>query len=69
MGWSVMPEVNLTKHIGFQGDFTSLYMRGVVAGEKRLLIAAGCATHSRPDRISLHSFTVKVERCERRASE
>lgn len=41
MGWSVIPEVNLTRHIGFQGDFTSLYMRGVVVGEKRLLIAAG----------------------------
>jgi hypothetical protein len=41
MGWSVVPEVNLTKHVGFQGDFTSLYMRSVVVGEKRLLIAAG----------------------------
>jgi hypothetical protein len=41
MGWSVVPEVNLTKHIGFQGDFTSLYMRSVAVGEKRLLIAAG----------------------------
>lgn len=41
MGWSVVPEVNLTHRIGFQADFTSLYMRGVVVGEKRLLIAAG----------------------------
>jgi hypothetical protein len=28
MGWSVVPEVNLTHRIGFQADFTSLYMRG-----------------------------------------
>ncbi|WP_169747076.1 hypothetical protein [Edaphobacter aggregans] len=41
MGWSVVPTYNFTRHLGFQADFTSLYMRGVVVGEKRLLIAAG----------------------------
>jgi len=41
MGWSVVPTVHFTSHLGFQADFTSLYMRGVVVGEKRLLIAAG----------------------------
>jgi hypothetical protein len=41
MGWSVIPTVYFTPHLGFQADFTSLYMRGVVVGEKRLLIAAG----------------------------
>jgi hypothetical protein len=41
MGWSVVPEVNFTKHIGLQGDFTSLYMRSVYPGQSRLLMAAG----------------------------
>jgi hypothetical protein len=41
MGWSVVPEVNLTKQIGLQADFTSLYMRSVYPGESRFLIAAG----------------------------
>lgn len=41
MGWSVVPEVNLTHHIGFQADFTALTMRGVNVDENRLLIAAG----------------------------
>jgi hypothetical protein len=41
MGWSVIPQVNFTRHLGFQADFTSLYMRGVVIGESRFLIAAG----------------------------
>jgi len=41
MGWSVVPTVYLKHGFGFQADFTSLYMRSVVVGEKRLLIAAG----------------------------
>ena len=41
MGWSVVPEVNFTKHLGFQGDFTSLYMQGVYPGQSRFLVAAG----------------------------
>lgn len=41
MGWSALPEVNLTRHIGFQADFTALTMRGVNVDENRLLIAAG----------------------------
>jgi hypothetical protein len=41
MGWSVVPTVSLVRHISLQADFTSLYMRGVTVGEKRLLIAAG----------------------------
>ncbi|HTF68224.1 MAG TPA: hypothetical protein VK638_36660 [Edaphobacter sp.] len=41
MGWSVLPEVNLTHHIGFQADFTALTTRGVNVDENLLLIAAG----------------------------
>jgi len=41
VGWSVVPTVYLKHGFGFQADFTSLYMRSVVVGEKRLLIAAG----------------------------
>jgi hypothetical protein len=41
MGWSVLPEVDITRHIGFQADFTALTMRGVNVDQSRLLIAAG----------------------------
>jgi len=51
MGWSTVPEVNLTNHIGFEGDFASLYVRSIYPGQGRLLIAAGprfnFAPHSR----------------------
>jgi hypothetical protein len=40
-GWSVVPEVNLTKHIGMEGDFASLYVRSVYPGQTRFLLAAG----------------------------
>lgn len=41
MGFSVLPEVNLTHHIGFQGDFSALTTRGDNVDENKLLIAAG----------------------------
>jgi hypothetical protein len=51
MGWSATPEVNFTKYLGLQAEFTSLYMRSVYPGQNRLLMAAGprfnFAPHSR----------------------
>src|SRR5580698_2111474 len=41
MGWSVVPEVNFTRHLGLEGDFTSLYVRSIYPGQGRLLIASG----------------------------
>jgi hypothetical protein len=41
MGWSAMPEVNFTKYLGLQAEFTGLYMRGVYPGQNRLMMAAG----------------------------
>jgi hypothetical protein len=41
MGWSVVPEVNFTKYLGLQAEFTSLYMRGVGLDQSRFMIAAG----------------------------
>jgi hypothetical protein len=41
MGWSATPEVNFTKHLGLQAEFTGLYMRGVFPGQSRLMMAAG----------------------------
>jgi hypothetical protein len=41
MGWSATPEVNFTKYIGLQAEFTSLYMRSVYPGQSRLMMAAG----------------------------
>jgi hypothetical protein len=41
MGWSVVPEINLAKRFGLEGDFASLYVRSVYPGQGRLLIAAG----------------------------
>jgi len=40
-GWSVVPEINLTKHFGMQADFVSLYMLGAYPGQTRLIAAAG----------------------------
>ena len=40
-GWSVVPEINLTKHFGMQADFVSLYMRSVYPGQSRFIMAAG----------------------------
>lgn len=51
MGWSATPEVNFTKYLGLQAEFTGLYMRGVYPGQSRLMMAAGprinFAPHSR----------------------
>ena len=51
MGWSATPEVNFTKYLGLQAEFTSLYMRSVYPGQSRLMMAAGprfnLAPHSR----------------------
>jgi hypothetical protein len=41
MGWSATPEVNFTKYLGLQAEFTSLYMRSVYPGQNRLMMAAG----------------------------
>jgi hypothetical protein len=40
-GWSAVPEVNLLKWVGFQGDFGTLYMRSVYPGQTRTTYAAG----------------------------
>jgi hypothetical protein len=51
MGWSAVPEVNLFKGIGLQGDLGTLYMRSIYPGQKRTILAAGpkvtFAPHSR----------------------
>ncbi|RRA47567.1 hypothetical protein [Acidipila sp. EB88] len=41
MGWAVVPELNLFKHIGLQGDFESLYMKSVYPSQSRFIMAAG----------------------------
>jgi hypothetical protein len=41
MGWSAVPEVNVLKHIGIQGDFGELYMMGITPNQSRLVMAAG----------------------------
>ena len=40
-GWAITPEVNLTKHIGFQADFISLYGSDVYPSVNKFTIAAG----------------------------
>jgi hypothetical protein len=40
-GWSAVPEMNLVKWAGFQGDFGALYMRSVYPGQSRVILAAG----------------------------
>lgn len=40
-GWGVMPEVNFTKHLGFQGDFISSYTTGAYPAVSKLSIMAG----------------------------
>ncbi len=40
-GWSAVPEVNLLKWAGLQGDFGTLYMRSVYPGLTRETFAAG----------------------------
>ncbi len=41
MGWTVTPNVNFTKYLGVQADFSSLYVRSIYPGQSRFLIAAG----------------------------
>jgi hypothetical protein len=41
LGWSVVPEINLTNHIGLQVDCASFYMQSANPGQKRLIRAAG----------------------------
>ena len=41
MGWSAVPNVNFTKYVGLQADFTSLYTRAIYPGANQLMIAAG----------------------------
>jgi hypothetical protein len=41
MGWSAVPEVNLTKWLGLQGDLGTMYMRSVYPGQTRTILAAG----------------------------
>ncbi|HEV2619668.1 MAG TPA: hypothetical protein VGU23_06980 [Acidobacteriaceae bacterium] len=40
-GWSAVPEMNVTGHLGLQGDFVSLYVRSVYPGQTRFIAAAG----------------------------
>jgi hypothetical protein len=50
-GWSAVPEVNLFKRLGLQGDLGTLYTRSVYPGQTRTIFAAGpkvtFAPHSR----------------------
>jgi hypothetical protein len=48
MGWSATPEVNFTKYLGLQAEFTGLYMRGVYPGQNRLMMAAGPRINFKP---------------------
>jgi hypothetical protein len=41
MGWSAVPEVNFTRHLGFQGDFSTMYVRSIYPGETHFLMSAG----------------------------
>jgi hypothetical protein len=41
LGWTVTPNINFTKYLGVQADFTSLYVRSIYPGQARFLIAAG----------------------------
>ncbi len=41
IGWTATPEVNLTRHVGMQADFSSYYMQNVYPGQSRFLIVAG----------------------------
>lgn len=41
LGWTVAPEVNFSRHLALQADFTSLYVQSIYPGQTRLAIAAG----------------------------
>jgi hypothetical protein len=41
MGWSATPEVNFTKYLGLQAEFTGLYTRSIYPGTNQLMMAAG----------------------------
>lgn len=40
-GWSITPELNLTKHLGLQGDFMSSYTDNAYPSISRFMMAAG----------------------------
>jgi hypothetical protein len=40
-GWSAVPEINVFKRVGLQGDIGSLYMRSVYPGQTQFTMAAG----------------------------
>ncbi|WP_158943229.1 hypothetical protein [Granulicella sp. S190] len=41
MGWSAVPEVNFTKYVGLQAEFSGLYTRSIADGTNQVLMAAG----------------------------
>jgi hypothetical protein len=41
MGWSAVPEVNFTKYVGLQAEFTGLYTSGIADTTNQILFAAG----------------------------
>jgi hypothetical protein len=41
MGWSAVPEVNFTKYVGLQAEFTGLYTRSIYPGTNQFMAAAG----------------------------
>jgi hypothetical protein len=40
-GWSVVPDLNVTRHLGQQAEFTSFYVRSAYPAQSRLVMAAG----------------------------
>jgi hypothetical protein len=40
-GWSVVPDLNFTRHLGLEADFASFYIRSIYPGQSRLILAAG----------------------------
>ncbi len=40
-GWSITPELNFTKHLALQADFTGLYVHGINPGQTRFTMAGG----------------------------
>lgn len=40
-GWTITPELNFTKHLALQADFTGLYVHGINPGQTRFTMAGG----------------------------